>query len=155
MRVFYIACAASLVAIGVMFALNTMDNSVEARRDALAMDLRALEGAWEAPELNRGTSPERHEQSITGKPEIWRHIVERPKPRPQPFDIGAALRGVEATRQTLGERVLIRTPSNARGEWFQVGDRINGVPIVEITRESVTFSVVHTDGQTYTHSVSR
>jgi len=155
MRVFYTVCAAALVAIAAMFAMNQLENPIDERQVALAQDLQALEGTWNAPALNSGTPPAQHEQTIIARPEVWSHIIQRPPPRPQPFDIEGALRGVEGTRQALGERVLIRTPGNRRGDWYQVGDRINGVPIVEITRERITFSIVHTDGQTYTHTVGR
>lgn len=155
MRVFYTVGVAALVAIAAMIGMNLVENPIQERQTVLAQDLHSLEETWQAPELNRGASPEQHEATITGKPEVWRHIVERPAPKPKPFDIAGALRGVEGTRQTLGERVLIRTPNNARGDWYQVGDRINGVPIVEITREHITFSIDHTDGNTYTHRIGR
>lgn len=155
MRVFYMVSSAALVAIAALVGMNFLNNPIEERRTALARDLQSAEGTWRVPELNRGTSPEQHESTITGKPQVWRHIIERPKPKPEPFDIAGALRGVEGTRQALGDRVLIRTPGNARGAWFQVGDSINGVPIVEITREQITFSIRHTDGNTYTHTIGR
>jgi len=155
MRVFYTVCAAALVAIAAVFVMNHLDNPVDERQVALARDLQALQGAWEVPELNRGNSPEQHEKTITEKPEVWRPIAYRPPPPPQPFDIAAALRGVEGTRQALGERVLIRTPNNSRGDWYQVGDSINGIPIVQITREAITFSLNHSDGNTYTHTIGR
>lgn len=155
MRVFYIACAASIAAIGAVAGMNLLDNPIEARRTALAQDIRALEGQWTAPQLNSGTPPARHEETIVSRPEMWRNIVEPPKPRPQPFDIEGALRGVQPTRQALGDRVLIRHPGSARGDWFRVGDTVNGVQITEITRDAVSFSYLHVDGKTYTHSIGR
>jgi hypothetical protein len=64
------------------------------------------------------------------------------------------LQGVSASRHGIGEKAKIITPNNGKGEFYGVGDSINGVGIVEVTKEYVLFKKIHA-GKEYTKKIMR
>jgi hypothetical protein len=99
---------------------------------------------------------------INERPALWQPLVEKPAPPPPPPppppDWNAILQGVEVTRQKIGSgadlKVRIITSPQSRGDWMQVGGRINDAVIKEITETHVVFSVMK-DGKEWTHRLAR
>lgn len=141
-----------------LILLNLVQNPMEARRQALANELQGIDENWSPPELHRGASPKQHENTILAAPHVWRHIVAPPPPPPPSFNIRQKLRGVEPTRLSIGQdenvKVRIRTRENSRGEWYEIGDSINGCTIAEVTPAHVLFRA-ESAGRTYELKLER
>lgn len=87
------------------------------------------------------------EKSITTNAKTWNALVPEPPPvvapPPPPAEcdpIENMLQGVVPTRRGMGDKVRIITPQNPRGDYYIVGDAINGCTIDAITKTEVTFS---------------
>lgn len=102
--------------------------------------------------------------TIAEKPRLWRELVPPPPPPkrrpvpPKPPDLAKMLKNVGVTRTTVGRgekaRVLIKTAQNPRGSLQGIGDKVNGVEILRIERDSILFGVEE-NGKQYTFQMMR
>ena len=87
------------------------------------------------------------EKSIISRPDMWQALVPEPPPPPPPKPpeperpkMDEMLKDVTPTRRGMGAKVRIITAQNPRGDYYQVGDNINGCVIDEVTKTEVVFS---------------
>lgn len=89
------------------------------------------------------------EQAITANEKLWTGLVPPPPPPvavppppPQRPDMAAMLKDVYPTRRGVGNKVRIITPQNQRGDYYSVGDTINGCTIERVEKTEVVFTLV-------------
>jgi hypothetical protein len=85
---------------------------------------------------------------------LWRPVVTPRVAPPEPPNLAEKLKGVQPRETMVGQKVRIATPGNPRGEFYGVGDMINGTRIERIADGYVVFAVT-AHGQTYTHNLPR
>lgn len=139
-----------------LIVLNAVQNPVAAREKDLDYAIASIEAPPAPPPTTPGLSYAELEQAITGKPSVWKALIDAPPPVKKAPDLADMLKGVQVTRDVMGSgdsmKVRIRTPENRMAAWKGKGDVVAGLTIESVTAESVTFMLV-SDGDTYRHSV--
>ncbi len=161
-RYITIICGGIVACIVGLMVMNQMNSPMAARRADLETRL-----ADSGPEIDfsRGAdvSVEEWNQIILGKNSVWKALVPpppppppEPPPPPKRPDLSEMLRGVEATRQQIGDKVKFILPNSPRGEFLGEGDSINQVVIESISRMEVLFSYHWREGnETLTYTLPR
>ncbi len=146
-RLVYLAGGLAVAAIAAFAALNFVTDPLEDRRTELQ---RRLDDSMFQPraEVGDGRAYVAWRGAVEARPALWQELVEPPPPPPPPPpkpepcpDLQQMLQGVEATRQQIGSAVKLITPDNPRGEFFEVGDTVNGVTLEAVSRQRVTFTI--------------
>lgn len=144
------------------FAMNMNRNAMQERLTEFEMELAGVTYIEEEYATVAEVNFKKLVIAINAKPTLWRELV---APPPPPKRIAAApnlekmLQGVTiSSRLELGRgdsvKINVKTPADKRGAWKSVGDKINGLAIKEITKESVTFSLER-GGKEYTYALPR
>jgi len=145
------------VAIAIIMAINALLNPMRARQQELDAKL-AVVTPTELSFNQTQASLDQWQLAIAGKPALWNPLIAplpAPSAPPGPGpNIEKMLEGITVSRQQVGSKVKIISPSNPRGSFVAVGEQVNGATIKEISRTTVTFSV-NWNGQEITHAVPR
>ncbi|HEO71649.1 MAG TPA: hypothetical protein ENN80_10330 [Candidatus Hydrogenedentes bacterium] len=156
-RVLFILVLLAIGALGALIVLNAIQQPIKKEQAWLDEELariRPTQVLFPKPDWDFHA----WHQAIAGKAALWKEIVPppppKPKPPPKPPNIEEKLVGVEATRQQVGDKARIRTPDNPRGDFYGVGDTINGLRIKEVTKYQVVFCLEWM-GQELTTSLER
>jgi type II secretory pathway component PulC len=143
-RIIFIAGCALLILIVGAVALFFVFNPMERHRVALAAELGKIQPE-DVPFPKPSRDYEKWVQQIAGKPNLWKELVEAPPPpepvKPPDPKLEEMLKGVTIGRQQIGSKVKIMKPDDQRGQFYTVGDTINGCTIKEISKTDVTFSL--------------
>lgn len=157
-RQLIIVAAAAAVA---FFVYNAVRNPYRVQERAIAQQIANIESDWSLGETRDSDPPPVQAQRVLARDDLWRGLVEPPKPQERELDIDAILNGIEPTSRTQGVgkemRARIRTPLNPRGEYYGAGDAIagtQGIVVKAVARDYVVFSVTH-NGKEYTKRVPR
>ena len=160
MRLRQILLAAGAIAIA--FAVyKSVFNPYASREKAVAQELAAIDGDWSLGEVRESDPPPVQAQRVLARDDLWTGLVEPPKPKAKPLDIDSILKGIEPTSRTQGTgqdmRARIRTPLHPRGEYYGIGDAIEGtrgIKVKAVGKDYVVFSVMH-NGQEHEKKVPR
>jgi len=89
------------------------------------------------------------EQAITRNSNLWSGLVPpppppppKPPPEPERPNMAALLKDIYPTRRGVGDKVRIITPQNQKGDYYSVGDSINGCTIERVDKTAVVFTLV-------------
>lgn len=157
----FLAICTVVASVAVVFSAWTLThNPIDARRSALESELSAIRPAPAEYSTDSGLDYEKIYSDVTGKSALWNELVAplpkpAPKPRPpKPPEVAKMLHGVSVGRNQVGSRVQIKTATDRKGSYKGVGDQVNGVTILEISRTEVLFGLTQS-GKQYTHSLPR
>ena len=153
-----ILIALSLVAYGVV---TYFDNPMDDRRAVLESALAKIEPEEEIWDTTVRTNFSELRRNISGNRRLWGELI-LPPPKPPPpkrtLDLAKKLAGVMPTRQSFGIgdtlKVKIVAPAAPKGAFYGVGDKVSGVKIFAITKDSIKFSQWF-EGKEYKHSIPR
>ncbi len=140
-----------------LIVLDAVQSPVAARELDLENSLASIEAPPAPPPTTPGLSYAELEQAITGKPRVWKALIDAPPPAKKVPDLAGMLKGVQVTRDVMGSgatmKVRIRTPKSRQAAWKGKGDVVAGLTIESVTAKSVTFMLV-SEGDTYRHSLA-
>lgn len=103
------------------------------------------------------------EEAITSNKAEWDALVPpppppkaAPPPPPKKPDMADMLKDIRVTRRGAGDKVRIITQQNQRGEYYQVGDSLNGCEIANVTKDEVEFTYFWAQGnETLRYTIPR
>lgn len=134
--------AGALLALGLVHDVKREDRALLEQRLAAVPKHAAAEETMDWPWAE-------WEQNITANAKLWSGLVPPPPPPappppppPQRPDMAAMLKDVYPTRRGVGNKVRIVTPQNPRGDYYSVGDAINGCTIERVEKTEVVFTLV-------------
>jgi len=153
-RIVTTVCSAAVAAMIIYGGIGYAQNPYKARQQELLNTIETTTSDWNPPATPERISPDVLHSTIVTRREVWDRLVPPPPPKKNPFDMEKAMRGISVTRQSIGDRVKIKTPNNKNGDFYSVGDRIGDVRIKQITKSAVVFQVIH-DGKEYTKTLPR
>jgi len=155
-------CAVALIGSVAFMAMQALQNPMHERLAVLETDMASVDYI---PEKYVTTSSANYPMLVTrivNKVTVWKELVAPPKKRirpPKPPDLEKMLDGVVASRRVQigrGDSISIKvtTPSNPRGSFMKIGDKVGELTIIEISKEAVLFHLKKR-GKYYTHSLPR
>lgn len=165
MRIFVILCVIAAGACVAYVVYRQIGNPYTDREAKLREDLSNVV----APEVTYVTTSDVDyqtlHQEVLAKPALFRELIPPPPPPeapppppPPPPDLVKMLEGVIATKATITKNgqpaAKIRTAADPRGDFKNVGDKVNGVTIKEITDQEVIFALTANEKE-YTHTLKR
>lgn len=156
-RVLYIVVAVAIA----MVVVNTIRNPHRARARALAQQLNEIDSNWSSGESRRIDPPAVQADSVLARDDLWQGLVAPPPVAQRPFDMEAALRGVEPTSRTQGvgsnRKARIRTPGDPRGSYYGAGEKLRGIQGITVSQVGDDFVVFSAEykGKTYEMKVRR
>ncbi len=150
--------ARAAIAVAVLWSLaciafagwNVVRNPMDARKSDL--DTRLSRIVFVPEELAKPENAPLSVQraAIVKKEAIWRPLVAAPTAAPPPEakpDLLEKLKGVTASRRDqirVGDSLKIKihmNPEDKRGRWITVGDKVNGLVVMDIKEDTVVFSL--------------
>lgn len=141
--------------------LSFIRNPMDARLAKLEAEINDIQVA---PVFVVGPSQTNYPQvqrSIQGKNVLWRALIsphQQAKPQATGPNFAHLLKGVDVSgpEMKVGDTLKLRvvTPQSPRGNWVQVGDKLGGTEIVQITPQSVIVSATK-GNKTYKHTLQR
>lgn len=148
-RVFTLTGVLATLAVLAYIGLNFVQSPIAAQREQLRIQLAEVPASKvEVGPLTARIDIDAVQQSISGKEKLWQELIPPPPPPPPPPepppDLAKMLEGVQPTRQQIGNAIRIAVPGNPRGR-FEIGDKINGVTLKEITPTEVIFEYAWKD----------
>ena len=161
-QIITVACALVVTASLVVGILRAVQNPMHERLAQLEAELASVVYIPEEYAMNSSANYAAIVMGIARKSVLWEELVAPPvrKPKPKaPPNLEKMLKGVVASLRFEIESadtvsIKITTPENRKGDWMSVGDKINGLTIIEITRDSVLFTL-NSGGEEYTYSLPR
>lgn len=128
-------------------ALNMVVSPMDRVRNDIAASLAAI------PEETAGSAGaiedfERIAQDLEARPALWEQVVPPapppappPPPTPNAPDLAAMLQDISVGRAQIGStKIKVFGPEFPHGEWFAIGDSINGCTLASFTRDEAVFS---------------
>jgi hypothetical protein len=162
-RVILGACALWAVACLGLAAWGVVQNPMRARRAALDERLAKITYVPEDIATPDRSPMKLQRKSIVDKDALWRPLVAPPAAPPPPEEKPDLLQKLQTV--TVSARDQIRTgdslkvklhmsPEDKRGRWISVGDKINGLTVLEIRDDAVVFALEQ-NGKQYTEELPR
>lgn len=140
------AVIAALIMLWIL--LHTVANPMDDVRAELARELAQVpEGAGSGAE---GLEFAALQNSIAGRPSLWRELIAAPEAPPEApvVDAGPSapnladrLKDISIGRGQIGtNKIRILTPDAPEGEWMAIGTTINGCTLDSFTRDEAIFT---------------
>ena len=157
-----IASALAIVLCVGAFAFFASRNPMHERLAGFEAELAAVSAIDEEYTTIADVDFERLVTAIFARRMLWQQLVAPPAPPKRtvaPPNLEKMLKGVQiSSRLELGRgdtvKVNVKTATSKRGEWKGVGDKVNGLEIVRITKQSVLFRLSR-GGEEYVYTMRR
>ena len=156
-RAAYMVGLILLIGAGAWIAKQLICNPIQPQRAALEVELTEVKQPLDVEE-KPSTPPYRElQETIKARTSLWDGLVPPPVVQEREPDWQSILKGVEATRSTVGVgadmKVGVRTP-HSRRMMLSVGSVLNGATVKEITSTAIVFSK-EANGKEHTYALPR
>lgn len=157
-----LAAGAIIVLLAAIFVWNMAGNAFDEQYEALEFRMAAVPARITEERIEPWPFAE-WQAEIGAKPQLWTALVPvppppevKPPPPPKPPNVCEMLKDITVSRRGTPTRVRIMTPQLPRGEYFGVGDVVNGCRIIRVEPGEVEFSFDWVEGrQTLTCTIAR